>query len=39
MNGEFFGEGRSSFVELGARLHDIDMSMRAALHAASKPWH
>ncbi|MFL9966490.1 alkyl hydroperoxide reductase [Paraburkholderia sediminicola] len=37
MNGELFGEGRSSFEELGARLHDIDMSMRAALHAAAKP--
>jgi alkyl hydroperoxide reductase subunit AhpF len=37
MNGELFGEGRSSFVELGARLHDIEMSMRAAMHAAGKP--
>jgi alkyl hydroperoxide reductase subunit AhpF len=37
MNGELFGEGRSSFEELGARLHDIEMSMRAALHAAAKP--
>ncbi|EEA02417.1 FAD-dependent pyridine nucleotide-disulphide oxidoreductase [Burkholderia sp. H160] len=37
MNGEVFGEGRSSFEELGARLHDIEMSMRAALRAASKP--
>ncbi|MEX3633642.1 alkyl hydroperoxide reductase [Paraburkholderia sp. BR14320] len=36
MNGEIFGEGRSSFVELGARLLDIEMSMRAALRAASK---
>ena len=36
MNGEVFGEGRSSFVELGAKLHDIELSMRAALHAASK---
>ncbi|MGF6652017.1 alkyl hydroperoxide reductase subunit AhpF [Paraburkholderia youngii] len=36
MNGEVFGEGRSSFVELGARLLDIEMSMRAALRAASK---
>ncbi|MBB5503569.1 alkyl hydroperoxide reductase [Paraburkholderia sp. MM5384-R2] len=34
MNGELFGEGRSSFDELGARLHDIEMSMRAALRAA-----
>ena len=37
MNGELFGEGRSSFEELGARLHDIEMSMRAALHVAAKP--
>ena len=36
MNGEIFGEGRSSFVELGAKLHDIELSMRAALHAAGK---
>jgi alkyl hydroperoxide reductase subunit F len=36
MNGEVFGEGRSSFVELGAKLHDIELSMRAALHAAGK---
>jgi alkyl hydroperoxide reductase subunit AhpF len=39
MNGEVFGEGRSSFVELGAKLHDIELSMRAALHAAGKPLH
>lgn len=37
MNGEMFGEGRSSFAELGARLHDIEMSMKAALRAAGKP--
>ena len=37
MNGELFGEGRSNFEDLGARLHDIEMSMRAALHAAGKP--
>ncbi|OAJ52851.1 alkyl hydroperoxide reductase [Paraburkholderia ginsengiterrae] len=37
MNGELFGEGRSNFKDLGARLHDIEMSMRAALHAAGKP--
>ena len=37
MNGELFGEGRSSFVELGARLLDIEMSMRAAMHAAGRP--
>ncbi|WP_233853948.1 alkyl hydroperoxide reductase [Paraburkholderia sp. HD33-4] len=39
MNGELFGEGRRSFEELGARLCDIEMSMRAALHAAGKPRH
>lgn len=37
LNGELFGEGRSNFEDLGARLHDIEMSMRAALHAAGKP--
>ncbi|MCC8395167.1 alkyl hydroperoxide reductase [Paraburkholderia sp. MMS20-SJTR3] len=37
MNGEMFGEGRSSFAELGARLQDIEMSMKAALHAAGRP--
>ncbi|MFB9125339.1 alkyl hydroperoxide reductase [Paraburkholderia dipogonis] len=37
LNGELFGEGRSNFEELGARLYDIEMSMRAALHAAGKP--
>jgi alkyl hydroperoxide reductase subunit F len=36
MNGEVFGEGRSSFVELGAKLHDIELSMRVAMHAAGK---
>lgn len=34
MNGELFGEGRSSFEALGARLHDIESSMRVAMHAA-----
>jgi alkyl hydroperoxide reductase subunit AhpF len=37
LNGERFGEGRSSFEELGARLLDIEQSMKAALRAVSKP--
>ncbi|MCC8402491.1 alkyl hydroperoxide reductase [Paraburkholderia sp. MMS20-SJTN17] len=37
MNGEIFGEGRSSFEELGAKLLDIETSMKAALRAAGKP--
>ncbi|OLL28419.1 alkyl hydroperoxide reductase [Burkholderia sp. SRS-W-2-2016] len=37
MNGEMFGEGRSSFQELGARLQDIEMSMKAAMHAVGRP--
>ncbi|MFT4065972.1 alkyl hydroperoxide reductase [Paraburkholderia sp.] len=39
MNGEMFGEGRSSFEELGARLQDLEISMRAALQMAGRPKH
>jgi len=39
MNGEMFGEGRSSFKELGARLQDLEISMRAALQVADRPKH
>jgi alkyl hydroperoxide reductase subunit AhpF len=37
MNGEMFGEGRSSFAELGARLQDMELTMKAALRAAGRP--
>jgi alkyl hydroperoxide reductase subunit AhpF len=37
MNGEIFGEGRSSFAELGAKLFDIETSLKAALRAAGRP--
>jgi alkyl hydroperoxide reductase subunit F len=39
MNGEMFGEGRSSLQELGARLQDLEMSMKVALQAAGRPKH
>jgi alkyl hydroperoxide reductase subunit AhpF len=37
LNGELFGEGRHSFEELGTKLQSIEMSMKAALRAVSKP--
>jgi alkyl hydroperoxide reductase subunit AhpF len=39
MNGEMFGEGRCSLEEFGARLQDLEMSMRVAMQAAGRPRH
>jgi len=37
VNGEMFGEGRIGLQEFGARLQDLEMSMRVALQGAGRP--
>ncbi|WP_233836589.1 alkyl hydroperoxide reductase [Paraburkholderia sp. ZP32-5] len=39
VNGEMFGEGRGSLAEFGARLQDLEMSMRVALQGTGRPKH